>query len=280
VKQLNAAGDSGWTFSGHTNNVNGVSVNDNVQQTVVTASWDGTLKKLTFTGEEVWSVDVGGLLSTVAIDGDGNVYTASNADLVYKYDTNGQLVWIFSGHTGNVNDIDVDTLGNVYTASVDNTVRKIDSNGNQVWSFIDSGMKNFNCVTVDASGNVFIGSQNTVICKLDSDANEIWRFQGHNASILDISADLAGNIYSTGYDDTVFCIDSVGSEIWSKALSSTGHSVSATLDGSVYVGQNNGYILKLDAAGDEVWTRNIGTERVASVISSPKVGAFITFWTP
>jgi len=278
--QLNAQGDIGWTFLGHTDKVNAIAVNDAVQQTIVTASWDGTLRKLTYNGEEVWSVDVGGLLSSVAIDESGNVYTASNSNLVYKYDTDGVLVWTFVGHTGNVNSIDVDTLGNVYSTSVDNTVRKINSSGNQVWSFVDSGMKNFNAVAVDAAGNVFVGSQNTVVCKLDSDGNEIWRFHGHTEGILDISTDYAGNVYTTGYDNVVFCLSPSGNQIWDRPVPATGISVSATKDGSVYVGMDNGSIIKIDAVGSEVWTQNVSVNRVASVISSPTVGAFITFWQP
>jgi hypothetical protein len=276
--QLNSLGAVGWTFSGHTANVNAIAVNGEDQQTIVTASWDGTLRKLTYTGEEVWSVNVGGLLSSVAIDESGNVYTASNANLVYKYDTDGVLVWVFSGHTGNVNSIDVDTSGNVYSASVDNTVRKIDSDGNQVWAFIDSSMKNFNAVAVDAFENVFIGSQNTVVCKLDSDGNELWRFQGHSGGILDISADLAGNVYTTGYDGFVYCLTPAGGEVWGRPIPETGHTISATKDGSVYVGMANGDVVKINAAAVDIWTTNVSVNQVASVISSPAVGAFITFW--
>ena len=55
------------------------------------------------------------------------IYTSSADDTVRKIDTDGNEVWSFTGHTGDVIDVAVDFSGNVYSGGVDNTVREIRS---------------------------------------------------------------------------------------------------------------------------------------------------------
>ena len=63
------------------------------------------------------------------------VYSAGNDNTVRKIDSNGNEVWVFTGHTSNVWGVAVDQNGYVYSVSSDNTVRKIDPDGNEVWIF-------------------------------------------------------------------------------------------------------------------------------------------------
>ena len=279
VRELSPLGTLGWENTDALNNVTSVDTTDDVPRTIIAGSWDGFVRRINYAGEVQSTIEVGEFITCVAVDNNNNVYVGTTEDVAYKYNAQNELVWSFTGHSGNITGIAVDTSGNVYTSSTDDTLRKIDSNGNELWRFEDDDMKNFNAVAVDASGNVYGASQSTMVCKLDTNGNEIWRFANHTNSVTAIAVDLAGNAFSTGYDNTLYAIDSAGGGVvWGAPLTSSGHSISATPDGSVYVGLDNGEVVKFNGAGVPQWTRVVGG-RIASVISAPKVGAFTSFWT-
>ena len=280
VREVASDSTLGWNNTDATDNISSIDISADLARTIVTGSWDGYVRIMDYTGVLQSTINVGEVISSVAIDGAGYIYVGTNSDNAYKYDPDGEIVWVYTGHSGNVTGIAVDNSGNVYTSSVDNTVRKLNSAGSLLWTFEDNSMKNFNAIAVDASGNVHIAGQSTVVCKLDCDGNEIWRFVGHSGSVTALAVDLASNVYSTGYDDTLYCIDpNLGGIIWGVPLPASGHALSATVDTSVYVGLDNGDLMKVNSAGAPIWTRSIGSSRVAAVISSPKVSAHSSYWT-
>jgi sugar lactone lactonase YvrE len=146
------------------------------------------------------AVDANILPFGVAVDGAGNLYTASpNANRVYKVDPSGQLTIVagngtpgFSGDGGPATSatlftpkaVAVDAVGNIYIADTSNQrIRKVDSSGiittaagNGTYGFSGDGgpatgasLYSPSGVALDAAGNIYIAdSRNHRIRKVDT----------------------------------------------------------------------------------------------------------------
>ncbi|MEM2974349.1 MAG: hypothetical protein QW112_01845, partial [Candidatus Micrarchaeia archaeon] len=131
------------------------------------------------------------------VDSDGNVVVIGHAQpcrwyAVYKLDSNGNLLWGWSGeHIGSCTNVAADN--NYYYLSCWNdgccwwgcgtgtTVYKLDKNtGAKVWTkeLYDIGAA---FLTLDSNGNVYVAGGNlnvwdrTVVYKFDNNGNQIWR---------------------------------------------------------------------------------------------------------
>ncbi|ASV44457.1 hypothetical protein PBI_SCTP2_442 [Salicola phage SCTP-2] len=175
--------------------------------------------KIDSSGRELWSLSIN-VAYDVAVDQNGNVYTAEYDNIVRKIDSRGNEVWKFTGHTDYVNSVAVDASGYIYSGSDDETVRNLDSSGNEIWKF--TGHTNHvNGVSVDQNGNVYSCSGSSsnnhdyTLRKLDSSGNEVWKFTGHTDYVVGVAVDQDGNVYSGSTDETVRKLDSSGNELWS-----------------------------------------------------------------
>ena len=187
----------------------------------------GTLLWVKKTNSDEFNTDAGNYNPTIAVDDSGNCYVAYFCDganepasgqtnvgsydvVVFKTDTNGNLVWIrqqpsFDTTSGEFYpSITVDQYGACYiayqtqgqtsgqtaTGTIDIAVFKIDTSGNVVWirqqpTFNTSDTNTSPSISVDRNGILFIaynttgttsgqtltGSQDTVICQMDLDGN-------------------------------------------------------------------------------------------------------------
>ena len=153
-----------WQFTGHTNWVNAVAVDNN--SNVYSGSDDRTVRKISPDGNQIWQfTGHGWTVNAVAVDNNGNVYSGSADNTVRKISPDGNEVWQFTGHTYYVNAVAVDNNGNVYSGSADRTVRKISPDGNQIWKF--TGHTDVvRAVAVDNDGNVYSGSYDQTVRKI------------------------------------------------------------------------------------------------------------------
>jgi hypothetical protein len=259
--------------------VSGLAVTAATGETLLSCSWDGTIKKTTPDGVTTDTIVMDEVLTAIATDLSGNIYVASTENVVHKLDSLGELIWTYTGHTGNVNDIDVDASGNVYTASVDNTIHKLTSAGTLIWSYESTELFNFNTVAVDQTGAVIGATQNGRVVKLSTAGAEVWEFDGFTGPVTAVAIDDSNSVYATGYDDNVVKLDSSGTEVWDYILTDSGHSLSLDNLGFIYVGLDNGYVVKLQANNGALnWINTFSLTRVAAIATFPVVGAFHSIW--
>ena len=126
---------------------------------------DSTLpiKKWEFTGHN-------GTVYSVAVDGQGNVYSGSSDSKVIKISPSGSKIWEFTGHTNNVWSVAVDGQGNVYSGSSDEKVMKISPSGSKIWEFTGYSGTVYS-VAVDGQGNVYSGSSDEKVMKIKQEGD-------------------------------------------------------------------------------------------------------------
>lgn len=250
---------------------------------------------------EVWGLDDGADVVSIAVDSSGNVYTASGTT-TKKYDSSGNLVWSVD-HGAGVNSVAVDSSGNVYiggtrTSSLPNvTTRKYDSSGSLVWS-VDHGTT-VGCIAVDKSGNVYTGGSRTtqIIAdqidgglrrttrKYDSSGNLIWSrdhvttVSTNNAQVSGIAVDADGNVYTGGIQTAATAnvstrkYDSSGNLLWSVAHgnSVSVYTVAVDLSGNVYTGgqrSSNVTTRKYNSSGTLLWSVDHGNSVFGIAVDS------------
>jgi hypothetical protein len=263
------------------------------------SSWDIVVVKVDTNGNVVWTRQQSVMNSTasdtvpyIAVDSSGNIYVsyqcadvisggtfAGGTDIVvFKMDTNGNMIWIKQQRVMNT------TVGDVQPRIT------LDSSGNSYVCYRTTGT---------VSGGTFSGggSGDIVVFKLDTNGNMAWIKQQQNIMnttgsewLPDIVVDTSGNVYVTYYTDgtlsggiraglfdvVVFKMDTNGSMIWVRqrtVMNTTADDIEPriTVDssGNAYVcyrttGTTSGgtltvggdvVVFKMDANGNLVWIR-------------------------
>lgn len=201
-----------------------------------------------------WANNFGGTSDetsvSIAVDGDGNIYSTGS----------------FSGTT----DFDpgIDTVEITSNGETDIFVAKADSLGNYIWAVNFGGTleDEGNAIAVDASGNVFVtgfyqenvdfepgsgttnlnnsGDYDVFVIKLDPNGDLIWakNLSGADEEIgRGVTVDDAGNVYT------------VGQFIGTTDFKPGGGSEDLTSDGNADI-----FISKLNASGSFVWAKRMG----------------------
>ncbi|MEJ8546687.1 hypothetical protein [Brevibacillus borstelensis] len=121
-----------WTFTEHTDAVNGVAFDQ--QGYVYTASADKTAKKITPDGSKVWSFQAAGALKAIALDLNANVYVAGDSDLK-KVGPNGGTKTNYTRFApGLYHNISLDQFDNIYH-STDRLIQKLNNSGELIWKY-------------------------------------------------------------------------------------------------------------------------------------------------
>ena len=269
---------------------------------------DGTVSTIVQTGISAWIAVLGTGLTDygkdIAIDSSGNVYVTgytqtsgagSNDFFIAKYSASGTIQWqrtLGASSNDEASGIAVDGSGNVYvtgtTFSPDTVlIAKYDTSGNIQWqrTLGGSGDHRGLAIAVDSSGNAYItgyysGSSGILIAKYDTSGTIQWQ-KRTNGGTEDrghrIEVDSSGNIYIVGqtrtvatyHDILVMKLDSSGSILWNRAITSTsnqgdeGWGVAIDSSGNVYVtGKIAGssgtelFVGKYNSSGTEQWQRS------------------------
>ncbi|MFO7793820.1 MAG: PQQ-binding-like beta-propeller repeat protein [Candidatus Nanohaloarchaea archaeon] len=158
-------GEQEWTYSEHTDFVNGVAVDESTG-TVFSASGDNEVHAIDVgDGSQEWTYsEHNSTLYGVAVDeSTGTVFSGSDWDEneVHAIDvSDGSQEWTYSEHTAQVNGVAVDeSTGTVFSASDDKEVHAIDvSDGSQEWTYSEHTGFVEGVAVDESTGTVFSGS--------------------------------------------------------------------------------------------------------------------------
>ena len=217
------------------------------------------------TYKEVWKFSNAGIINSVAVDSDGNVYSGCDDRTVKKTSPAGKEVWKFS-NAGSINSVAVDSKGNVYSGGYDRTVKKTSPAGKEIWAFTGNASW-VNSIAVDSKGNVYSGGYDYTVRKISQEGKEIWKFKEHEASVSSIAVDRDGNVYSCSrnpYYQEFKKINNEGKEVLSLNFSQNIIISIAVDKDSVYIGGS--MIKKLNNNNcEEIWRFEGNTDTVYSV---------------
>jgi type IV pilus assembly protein PilY1 len=140
----------------------------------------------------------------VAFDSDGNIYIAREADIIEKYNSEGDYITDWGGTTSNKQNgkfnfiyaIAVDANDNIYVSDRDNgRVQKFDKDGNYLMKFTLSTSTVYG-IELDNSGNLYAinGSGNVEKFNASGSRIQTWNNSGNARHI---AIDNSGNFYIT-----------------------------------------------------------------------------------
>ena len=193
----------------------------------------------------------------IAMDADGNVYTAnSGSNTVSKVTPDGTTTTL--GTTGaGPRGITVDTDGNVYTSNLDdNTVSKIALDGTST-IVGTTGLKP-RAIAVDTAGNVYTANTDSDTVSKITPAGTSTIFGTTGNTPVGIAIDANGNLYTANVDsDTVSKITPDGTSMIFGITGSGPRDLTVDADGNVYTAnQDSDDVSKIAPDGTTTTSRN------------------------
>lgn len=231
------------------------------------------------TTNKIWTILSGVNISDITTDISGNLYVVSSTTGVYKFNSNGGLVWQIPDTNGSC--VAVDSSLNVYIGynlapTTSKNVRKMNSSGVEVWSKVDIGY--CSSIDVESTGNnVYVAYNNatgTCIRKLNASGTQVWaKIDVFNAVSVAYSNALdqiiCGYSNSSATLKNFRCLNSAGTELFSKPQSvingvNGARGVIFDPNGNMYVSDwSIGKIKKYSGTGsaNEQWCVNPGSSQ-------------------
>lgn len=222
-----------------------------------------------------WSTNLSGtVLSTPAVDSNGNIYVVSGGRL-YSIASTGSQRWSQSGFSTLVTSPAVGPSGTVYAVDQLGDLAAVSpSTGNVLWRFHASGPLG-DTPTIGPDGTIYFAASRLLglagqVVAVGQDGRELWHYD--TAAMVHTSPAIGadGSVYFATFDKKVHALRYDGSMRWTKdfgLLTFAISSPSVGADGTLYVGSIGNYIYALKGTtGDTLWRFS------APGISSPAIG--------
>ncbi|TES93515.1 MAG: 6-bladed beta-propeller [Candidatus Cloacimonadota bacterium] len=175
---------------------------DRFNNIYVTNTLDRELQKYDPFTNLLLTIDVGEKTNDVAIDVLDNIYTTVYNDTVYKYNSQGNLIYKFEGFK-NPKGITLDPFSNIYiTDTKHNRIVKLNPKGALLMEITNTGLLHPEGMALDDSLNIYICNRPKSNVRKYSPAGdlllefgEIGTLPGQFDSPVSVDIDLNGNIY-------------------------------------------------------------------------------------
>jgi WD40 repeat protein len=226
-----------------------------------------------------WATSISGQYSKSVLSPDGAyIYCGGDADEIVKIDTsNGNVVWTYTGHTGDIRSLGISPDGNyLYSGANDQYVKKINTATKvEEWSkYVDALV-----LALGVSPNndyVYVSGPSDSVIQLDANTGATgWTYTGADDNVWDITVAPDNNHVYVGWGYYTHGIDQVGISDgvrdWRVTDSSRVYNVAVSSDSSyIYTGNMSGYIKKLDKLDGSIeWTKSPSSETVQDIKLSP-----------
>ena len=209
------------------------------------------------------------IVSSPAVDGDGNIYFGSQDDRVYAVDAAGDQLWSFKTG-GNVDSSPAVRRGVVFVGSNDDFLYALRAaSGALVWKR-RLGRNVGSSPAVAPDGTVYVGSDDGRLYALSAGGTILWSFDTHQPVRSSPAIGPDGTIYVGSDARKVFALSPAGALKWSFATFGAVRSTPAVnAEGVIYVGSDDGRVYALRASdGQNLWSSNTHEP----VTASPTIG--------
>jgi len=166
--------------------------------------------------------------------------------------------WLLPTGSGIVSSPALDADGNIYVGTLDGRLIKVQDNGNSasiVWEVV-TGDSIIASPIIDGNGNILIGSNDGFFYSISSEGTINWTVEA--GGDIHSTAAIGGNghIYFGSDDYKLFAVDSTGSVVWQYYASSPISSPVLAQGNTIYFGEENGLVVKLTDNGGRTSSRN------------------------
>lgn len=282
VHKTNAdTGENDWIYTGHTDDVNGISANSD--DGIYTGDSAGEVHKIDpDTGDQQWTyTGHSNTVWTITADNSGNVYSGSWGGQVHKIDAEtGEQEWAYTNTAGDVYAISTD--GDAIYAATETEVHKIDADtGEQLWSNTADLGGQAESLTV-GSDALYVGTAGNEVHRINFDTgSETWLYTGLPNTVSGVSSDGDGGVYATGTNAALHKISAdSGDRLWENTDGTTSYSLAVDESGNLYAVSSSS-VRKIDTeTGSQDWSygghsntvKSVGTNFLAGLSGEPVTG--------
>lgn len=208
---------------------------------------------------------------------DKNNLLSSNG-ILYKYSSDGKLIWSFSNVNGAINN--TPCIGNnyIYFGCDDGYLYALNSDSRLQWKYFLGGNSVLSSPTFDnLTNNVYIGTENGLVA-VNNKGKLVWKYNSGNIVSCPAIDPNYNTVYFTSIDKYLYSINTNdGSLNWRyQAGDAIQSSPAIGNSGTIYFGCNDGYLYAVDSpdadstVGILVWKFNSGVS-TSQIISSPAI---------
>lgn len=210
--------------------------------------------------EEIWNFGGHtGTVNKVAIDDEGNIYSASDDKTVSKISPDGQAVWSYAGYGNWIFGLVAHSANNVYICGNAATVHKLSYKGEKILSF-STGVPAYD-MAIDKNMILYIARcSDGMVQKVSTTGQNYWTVVAHYNSlhqpswVYSVAVDLMGNVYGGTVDSILSKFTNTGARTWEFAAEiGTIRSISVDNYENIYCSGDLGIVLKIAPNGTPIW---------------------------
>ena len=216
------------------------------ENNIIIADRNNGYRKLSPTGDIIWSMSTSIDSRAITIDKDDNFYLSDNigGGRVHKINgTNGSIIWTFT-ETTTARSLGIDANNYLFIASDNSTVHRLNPDGTLNWSidFSTYGFAGYTQTTAaDSAGNFYMGTFNGSgphsALKIDSTGTVVWNRTILTADARGIAVDEErGIMHVTQQASTIYGFNITnGDTIYSSSLGTSSGKVAVDSTGNLYM---------------------------------------------
>ncbi len=280
-----------WSVNNHIGAVNDVVVDKNgyiysASGAPNAAATIGEIKKISPTGQVIWSKSYSRSIQRLAVDKAGYIYAFNDIRQLLRFSPDGERIWEIN-QTDFLEDIIVDVTGNVYISysSSGSQIKKVSPGGKDIWNYSFASNKAPN-LSIDSQGFIYtfmntVGNDKATFKKVDPNGKEVATAATNVVAILRTTLNQYKNLYALHTDGAGLSSQLVkmGPDL-KVTWSVPGDIKDITVDktGNVFAAFKDS-VKKISSTGQVVWTYPITVDSVKTlVVDQSPYGAFPFLW--
>jgi len=197
-----------------------------------------------------WKYHTEGVISSTAVDGEGNIYFGTSDGHLYSLDIDGNLRWKYDALSPIMSSPSIGDDGTVYfgTANIsfnmtkeegNNYLYAVSSQGNLRWKQELNGRMR-TTPTIGKDGTIYVGTLNNTFYAVNENGEIEWSYECDNEISFSSVISKDGVIYFTSGrfnsdKSTLYALNENGTTRWTKQLEDLAPSPIIGNDGSIYL---------------------------------------------
>lgn len=210
---------------------------------------------------EAWKYSCAESVLGVAVDSNGNVFTADTSGVLTKISPDGQKVWEYVDDNI-IQCVAVDNDGNIYFGDYGdyggppNKVVKLSPDGQVIWTYACKTEKwgsNVYAIKIDSQKYVYVGDSFGNVSKLTPSGALVWEYHCESY-VRGVTLDASGNVYAVDENYILTKLDTNGNLVWEFNWNDSFTCVDIDQSGNLYAGDYSNGVSKVNPSGELVWT--------------------------